>query len=186
MISGVVVKHFLYCPAIVRITELGFEERVTDSMMEGEEVDKETVGNFLFGVLKAKELIRKPVYKYKDLVGSPDFVLGFSYYYSPLDVKYTNQVHMDHKAQVLFYAFIMEKLGFNVKQAILYYIPVKKLVKINYTNYEREYVERILRNIVKAKKGFLKVRQPVRKCANCGYFQFCKPKRVGNFYEREF
>jgi|BEDMetMinimDraft_2_1075160.scaffolds.fasta_scaffold22818_1 CRISPR-associated exonuclease Cas4 len=182
MITGVTIKHYLFCPAIVRIEELGFRERVTEAMQEGGEVDKEKVVNFLFPMLKAKEIIKKPIYKYKDLVGSPDFVLKFSYHYSPLDVKNTDRVGMDHKAQVLYYAYLMEKSGLVVKEGILYYTS-GKLIRLPYTDNERRYVKRLIVKIREAREGRIKVIQPVRKCVNCGFFQYCKPKRVGKFYE---
>ncbi|TRM97051.1 CRISPR-associated protein Cas4, partial [Sulfolobus sp. F1] len=40
MISGVTIKHYIFCPAIIQIESLGFEERITEAMIEGEEVDK--------------------------------------------------------------------------------------------------------------------------------------------------
>ncbi len=38
MITGSTIKHYFYCPAIVKIESLGFRERVTEAMVEGEEV----------------------------------------------------------------------------------------------------------------------------------------------------
>ncbi|TRM79711.1 CRISPR-associated protein Cas4, partial [Sulfolobus sp. D5] len=79
MISGVTIKHYIFCPAIIQIESLGFEERITEAMIEGEEVDKEKVMNFLYPTLKAKQVVKKPVLRYKDLIGIPDYVLKFSY-----------------------------------------------------------------------------------------------------------
>jgi CRISPR-associated exonuclease Cas4 len=36
MITGVTIKHFAYCPQIVKLESMGFEERVTEAMREGE------------------------------------------------------------------------------------------------------------------------------------------------------
>lgn len=186
MISGVTIKHYMYCPAIVRITELGFQERVSEAMIEGSNLDRDVVERFLYAQMKAKEILRKPVFRYGELVGSPDFVLRFSLYYSPLDVKNSRKINLDHKVQVLYYAYLMDMLGFRVKESALYYIPEGKILRMSYGDGERRYVERIVEAVRRAREGELRVRQPAWKCENCGFFQFCKPRRVGKFYEREF
>ncbi len=189
MISGVTIKHYFFCPAIVKIEDLGFEERVTEAMTEGNEVDKEKIMTFLYPLLKAKEVIRKPLLRYKDLVGVPDYVLKFSYYYSPLDLKNSKRVSLDHKFQLIFYSYIMEKLNMIVKEAYLYYIPLKKVVRIPYTSSDREYIERVIEDIRRIRKmnsrGRLRIVQPARKCINCGFFQYCKPLKFGKMYVRE-
>ncbi len=188
MISGITIKHYVFCPAIVQIESLGFEERTTEAMIEGDEVDKEKIMSFLYPTLKAKEIIKKPVLRYKDLVGVPDYVLKFSYYNSPLDLKNSKRVSLDHKFQLIFYSYIMEKLNMIVKEVYLYYIPLKRIVRIPYTTQDKDYIEKMInkiRSIQKNKNEKIRVIQPAKKCKNCGFFNYCKPAKAGKFYERE-
>ncbi|AOL17536.1 CRISPR-associated protein Cas4 [Sulfolobus sp. A20] len=189
MISGVTIKHYIFCPAIIQIESLGFEERITEAMIEGEEVDKEKVMNFLYPTLKAKQVVKKPVLRYKDLIGIPDYVLKFSYYYSPLDLKNSRRISLDHKFQILFYSYIMEKLNMIVKEAYLYYIPLKRILKIPYTSQDKDHVEKMIDDIRKIQRNEnrknIRIIQPTKKCKNCGFFNYCKPIKYGNFYLRE-
>ncbi|BDC18755.1 CRISPR-associated protein Cas4 [Acidianus sp. HS-5] len=179
-ITGVTVKHYAYCPHIVRLEALGFSERVTEAMYEGQVVEKEKEVGFL--LTKYKEVIRKPIYRWRNLVGSPDFVLHAYNYYTPLDVKAGYSTTLDHKYQVLFYAFIMEKLGMNVKEALLYYVRKKKLVKLQYNDDERKFVEKLIKWIREAMEEEVKVAQRKEKCENCNFFPYCRPKKVGRLY----
>ncbi|MFP3203326.1 MAG: CRISPR-associated protein Cas4 [Sulfolobus sp.] len=179
MISGTTVKHFAYCPQIVRLEAMGFTERVTEAMREGLEVDKEKTVNFLYGVLKPLNIVAKPIFRYNDLVGSPDYVLFFSNYVTPLDVKQGKE-RIDHVMQILFYLYIMEMKGFNVKEGLLYYVQQGRLKKVRYSFRERNHVARIIEKIRDAMKGKVKVTQPVSKCKNCGFFHWCRPKIEGS------
>ncbi|QKR00760.1 CRISPR-associated protein Cas4 [Metallosphaera tengchongensis] len=189
MITGVSVKHYVFCPVILRVEGIGFGERLTEAMREGTEVEAEKVMAFLYPTLKAKEVIRKPYLKYRDLSGVPDYVLRFSYYSSPLDLKDSRRVSLDHKAQVLFYAYLMEMSGTVVKEAFLYYVPLERLIRIPYTYQSREYVERTIREIREIIRGgtgrHLRVTQEAKKCINCGFFYACRPRRQGKFFVRE-
>ncbi|AEB95211.1 MAG: CRISPR-associated protein Cas4 [Zestosphaera sp.] len=185
MIDGTSVKNYLFCAAIIRLQELGFRERTTETMIEGRELDKVSLVNFLFGK-GVKEAIRKPNLRYKDLVGVPDFVLKFPLHFSVLEIKNTSHVSLSHKAQVVFYAYLMDRLNLRVKDGFLYYVPIKRLIRIPYTEREREWAERLIRGVNQAKRGNLKVIQTPNKCLNCGYFPYCKPRREGKFFKREF
>ncbi|BFI75727.1 CRISPR-associated protein Cas4 [Sulfurisphaera ohwakuensis] len=180
MITGVTVKHYAYCPHIVRLEALGFSERISEAMLEGQQIDKEKEVTFLF--TKYKEIIRKPVYRWKDLVGSPDFVLHAYNYYTPLDVKAGRVPRLDHKYQILFYSYIMDRLGMTVKEAMLYYVYGKKLIRLQYGEAEKKFVEKLIGWIREAMNGEIKVVQKREKCENCGFFSYCKPRKVGKLY----
>ncbi|AWS00430.1 CRISPR-associated protein Cas4 [Metallosphaera hakonensis] len=178
MISGSTVKYFSYCPQIVRLTSMGFQERVTEAMMEGKEVDREKVINFLYGTLKPLNIVRGPIFRYKNLVGSPDYVLFFPNFVSPLDLKQGRE-RRDHVLQILFYLYVMELKGFNVKEGLLYYVREGKLKRIKYSFRERRIVRKTIEEIREAMRGKVRVTQPVQKCYNCGFFRWCRPRIEG-------
>ncbi|BBG27746.1 CRISPR-associated protein Cas4 [Sulfuracidifex tepidarius] len=171
MITGTTVKHYVYCPRIVHLEALGFRERVTQYMVEGKEKEEEAYED-----LSPKLPLEKgKFYSTEGLSGFPDFIVR-GQWISPLDVKVSNKVRLDHKAEVLFYCYLMELSGERVKEGMLYYLPVKKLVRLNYSSQEREYVKRIIKEIIISKITDPKVRQPVRKCLNCGFRRWCNPR----------
>jgi len=179
MISGVTIKHYAYCPQIVRLESMGFTERTTEAMVEGGQVEKEKSINFLYGVLKPLNIVRNPVFRHKDLVGSPDLVLIYPNYWVPLDIK-SGRKRYDHKLQMKFYLYLMDINGINVKEGLIYYVSLKEIYRMKYTYADRRYMERLLQNVREAMSGKVKVVQKASKCYNCGFFSVCKPKISGN------
>ncbi|BFH74719.1 CRISPR-associated protein Cas4 [Sulfurisphaera javensis] len=178
-ISGITIKHFAYCPQIVRLESLGFSERVTEAMKEGEVVEEEKVVNFLYATLKPLNIVKKPIFKYKDLVGSPDYLLTFINYVVPLDVK-SGRKRNDHILQMKYYLYLLDLKGFRVKEGLIYYVSLKEILRVRYSFHDRKYIEDIVRKIKDAMKGKVKVVQDARKCYNCGFFSVCKPLIRGN------
>jgi len=172
LITGTTVKHYVYCPRIVYLEALGFRERVSQYMIEGKEKEDEA-----YKYLSAKLTLEKgKFYSSGGLSGFPDFIVRRGWWISPLDVKMSNKVRLDHKAEVLFYCYIMELSGERVREGILYYLPSRRLVKLNYSSQEREYIKRIIQEIIESRRNDPKVRQPVRKCLNCGFRRWCNPR----------
>lgn len=178
-ISGITIKHFAYCPQIVRIESMGFTERVSEAMIEGEQVEKDKVMNFLYATLKPLNVVGKPIFRYGDLIGSPDYVLIYPNHWVPLDVK-SGRKRYDHKLQMKYYLYLMDMNGINVKEGLLYYVSLKEMVRLEYNYAEKRYVEKVLSKIREAINGKVRVVQDARKCYNCGFFVYCKPKIKGN------
>ncbi|MBP1356973.1 MAG: CRISPR-associated protein Cas4 [Sulfolobus sp.] len=183
-ITGVDIKHYLYCPLIVYYNySLHFYERVTEAMEKGDVTDKEAVLNFIYPSLKPLEVIRKP-YLYSEslrISGVPDFVLRFQAgHYSVLEVKDTEKANRDHKVQVYFYSLLLEENGYRVGNGYIYYTGLKRLVKVPYTSEERKEVIKFIKKVKRAANGYRpRVRQLAVKCENCGYRKFCVPKIEG-------
>jgi CRISPR-associated exonuclease Cas4 len=178
MITGVTIKHFAYCPQIVKLESMGFEERVTEAMREGEGIDKEKVINFLYGILKPLNIVKKPTFTFKDLVGSPDYVLTFLNHWSPLDIK-AGSKRYDHKLQIKYYMYLMDLNGINVKEGLLYYTSSHEVVKVRYSYAVKREVEGVIEKAREAMKGEVRVVQKASKCFNCGFYTYCRPKIKG-------
>jgi len=183
IVTGTDVKRYYYCPLMIYYDNvIHIEERKTEAMIEGEEVDKDSIINFLYPSLKPISILKKPYLfsKKYGASGIPDFVLKFSSFWSPLDVKNSPYERRDHKLQVLFYSFLLEENGRNVKEGFLYYPKRKKTVRIIYGEDERKEMIRIIKKIREIANGKIpKVRQPRSKCENCGFFFYCKPSLKG-------
>lgn len=178
MISGTTIKHFAYCPQIVRIESIGFTERVSEAMKEGEQVEAEKVINFLYATLKPLNIVSKPIFRYKDLVGSPDYVLTYPNYAIPIDVK-SGRKRNDHKLQIKYYLYLMDLNGIRVKEGLIYYVSLHEIVRLKYTHYDKKYIEKVIEEIREAMNGKVKVVQDARKCYNCGFYSACKPSIKG-------
>jgi len=188
IVTATDLKNYVYCPMTIYYRNvLCLEERVTEAMTEGAQVDRDEILNFLHLTLKPLEVVRKPyLISRRFLVsGVPDFVLKLRRSWSPLDVKDSYGERRDHRAQVLLYSFLLEESGKSVKQGLIYYVRGKKLFKMPYGEEERREVLLLLTGLRRVLKGELpRVRQPVRKCINCGFFNYCKPKLEGVAYVR--
>jgi len=162
---------------------MNVDERFTEAMREGGEIDKEEEIKFVYPSLSPKRVERKPyLYSAKlNASGTPDFVLHFDFHSSPLEVKYSEKKHRDHFLQVKYYSLLMRELNYKVKVAFLYYKPLKELVRVHVSGEEldevREIIERIKKIILRGKP--LRVRKPSRLCINCGWLTTCKPKFEG-------
>ncbi|AAY81311.1 CRISPR-associated protein Cas4 [Sulfolobus acidocaldarius] len=132
-------------------------------------------------------MIKKPFLRYRDLTGQPDYILAFYHYFSPLDIKAGEKVRLDHKMQVIFYSYLMERKGMLVKEGLIYYVKLKRIVRVKYTNQERRYIESVINKIRGTESGRRKERivQPAKKCINCGFLPYCNPLRQGSLYVRE-
>jgi CRISPR-associated exonuclease Cas4 len=186
MIQASDIKRMIYCPLFLYYHKvLGVEERKTEAMKEGEEIDKDAIINFLYPTLKPIKVIKKPVLNYKDLSGIPDFILEFQTHNSPLEIKATRLKTRDHKVQLVYYMYLMEMNSMNVKIGFIYYINYKSLQKIYYNYEEKREILRILNKAREILRGNIpRVRQPKKKCENCWYFNsYCKPKFKGEYYE---
>ncbi|MEM1627578.1 MAG: CRISPR-associated protein Cas4 [Sulfolobaceae archaeon] len=186
MIIASDIKRMVYCPLFLYYQKvLGVEERRTEAMKEGEEIDREAVMNFLYPTLRPKRVIRKPILRYRDLSGEPDYILEFPAHYSPLEIKATRLRTRDHKVQLAYYMYLMEMNGMSVKMGFIYYVNHRLLQRVYYNYEEKREVMRILDEAREILKGNIpRVRQPRHKCENCWYFNsYCRPKLRGGYYE---
>ncbi|BBD73362.1 CRISPR-associated protein Cas4 [Sulfodiicoccus acidiphilus] len=176
-ITATDLKRFAYCPLIPYYEKvMGIEERVTEAMKEGSAVDVEVAINFVRP--RPVQVFKKPLLSWKGVTGSPDFLLMFQDSASPLEVKSSREKRRDHRLQLELYCLLAER-SYRVRKGYLYYPARRELVTLPYGEEERREVLRSLDSLKRVLREGAKVRQPARKCVNCGYLRYCRPKFEG-------
>jgi CRISPR-associated exonuclease Cas4 len=174
------LKNFAFCPLTVYFKKRGMEERRTEAMEEGELTDQEVVVNFVTPTLRPKEILRKPFLKWRDVSGVPDFVLKFDSSSSPLEVKSSPEQRRDHRLQLSLYCFLLEMNQERVRRGYIYYVRRRELYTMDFTAERRREVVRTLNSLRRVvREGAEEIRQPARKCMNCGFLTYCRPEIRG-------
>jgi|BEDMetMinimDraft_2_1075160.scaffolds.fasta_scaffold00526_9 CRISPR-associated exonuclease Cas4 len=185
-ITSTHVKHFAYCPKIIYFENvLHLQERHTESMEYGKEVHEESIVSTLVPMFKAKKLIREAILESKrlKLKAKIDYIIVTKFdEYIPVELKWSShelkRIKFDHKIQLVSISLLIdEKYSTTVKRGVLYYINEKKVYTLPIMFNDKKRVMLIISeiwNLIK-KESEPEIDQPVPKCLNCGFKNYCKP-----------
>lgn len=79
--------------------------------------------NFLYASLRPLNIAKKPIFKCKDLIGSPDYLLTYVNYVVPLDVK-SGRKRSDHILQMKYLL-----VGLKLRKDLFITFPSRKLLE---------------------------------------------------------
>jgi len=186
-ITAADIKRYSWCPRIIYFTHvLHLEERVTEAMEEGKEEHGDTVVAPIVAQLRGMRLIPglKLVSDNLRLSGKPDFILETKFgELIPIEVKAASldtsgKAKKDHIMQLACYALLVED-NFKkvVKRCAVYYLRDKRVVYVALTNDLKLEAKKAIDKSYKIieQEEIPKVRQPISKCKNCGYYRYCYP-----------
>jgi CRISPR-associated exonuclease Cas4 len=186
-ITAADIKRYAWCPRIIYFTHvLHLEERVTEAMEEGKEEHDDAIIAPIVAQLKARKVIKglNLVSDTLRLSGKPDFILDTKFgELVPVEVKvaslYTSsKAKKDHVMQLACYALLIED-NFKrvVKRCVVYYLRDKRVAYVALTNDLKLEAKKAIDKAYKIieQEEMPKVRQPISKCKNCGYYRYCYP-----------
>jgi len=180
------LKNYVYCPYIAYLKRVvGIQERTTEYMLYGKEIELEKVVLFLYSKFRVRQVIRnlQLMSRRLQLSGRVDIVIVDKYgRYIPVDLKWSEveeNVKLDHKVQLCAYALLLEE-NFNtvVKEGyILYNFQESgELRKVVITRSLRQYTLRVLeevRNMIRTGTIPKEYRIDHTKCTSCEYRRQC-------------
>jgi CRISPR-associated exonuclease Cas4 len=191
-ITAADIKRYAWCPRIIYFTHvLHLEERVTEAMEEGKEEHDDAIIAPIVAQLKARKVIKglNLVSDTLRLSGKPDFILDTKFgELVPVEVKvaslYTSsKAKKDHVMQLACYALLIED-NFKrvVKRCVVYYLRDKRVAYVALTNDLKLEAKKAIDKAYKIieQEEMPKVRQPINKCKNCGYYRYCYPILTNN------
>jgi CRISPR-associated exonuclease Cas4 len=186
-ITAADIKRYAWCPRIIYFTHvLHLEERVTEAMEEGKEEHDDAIIAPIVAQLKARKVIKglNLVSDTLRLSGKPDFILDTKFgELVPVEVKVASldtisKAKKDHVMQLACYALLIED-NFKrvVKRCAVYYLKDKRVVYVALTNDLKLEAKKAIDKAYKIieQEEMPKVRQPISKCKNCGYYRYCYP-----------
>jgi len=186
-ITAADIKRYAWCPRIIYFTHvLHLEERVTEAMEEGKEKHDDAIIAPIVAQLKARRVIKglDLISDTLRLSGKPDFIAETKFgELIPIEVKASSldasgKAKKDHIMQLACYALLIED-NFKkiVKRCAVYYLRDKRVVYIALTNDLKLEVKKAIDKSYKIieQEEMPKVRQPISKCKNCGYYRYCYP-----------
>jgi CRISPR-associated exonuclease Cas4 len=186
-ITAADIKRYTWCPRIIYFTHvLHLEERVTEAMEEGKEEHDDAIIAPIVAQLKARKVIKglNLVSDTLRLSGKPDFILDTKFgELVPVEVKVasldtSSKAKKDHVMQLACYALLIED-NFKrvVKRCAVYYLRDKRVVYVALTNDLKLEAKKAIDKAYKIieQEEMPKVRQPISKCKNCGYYRYCYP-----------
>lgn len=185
-ITATEVKNYAYCPRIVYFTHvLHLEERVTEYMQFGRELERERHITPIIARYKPKQVLRdvELISHRHKLAGKIEYILVTRLgEVIPVEIKWVRpekricQVPYNHKLQLAAYALLIED-NFNtiVKRAVAYYVNQAKLLELRIDGHLKalaiDAVNKIY-NIIRSEE----IPPPRRirgKCEDCGFKQYC-------------
>jgi CRISPR-associated exonuclease Cas4 len=186
-ITAADIKRYAWCPRIIYFTHvLHLEERVTEAMEEGKEEHDDAIIAPIVAQLKARKVIKglNLVSDTLRLSGKPDFILDTKFgELVPVEVKVASldtisKAKKDHVMQLACYALLIED-NFKrvVKRCVVYYLRDKRVAYVALTNDLKLEAKKAIDKAYKIieQEEMPKVRQPISKCKNCGYYRYCYP-----------
>jgi CRISPR-associated exonuclease Cas4 len=186
-ITAADIKRYTWCPRIIYFTHvLHLEERVTEAMEEGKEEHDDAIIAPIVAQLKARKVIKglNLVSDTLRLSGKPDFILDTKFgELVPVEVKVASldtisKAKKDHVMQLACYALLIED-NFKrvVKRCAVYYLRDKRVAYVALTNDLKLEAKKAIDKAYKIieQEEMPKVRQPISKCKNCGYYRYCYP-----------
>jgi len=183
------LKQYAFCPRIPYFQHiLGYEERVTESMLEGrvseEEFEKREKRRKKFAKkLEAEEKVFNiPLCSPKlELMGVVDCILIRGSEIIPVEFKASKKpkkLKENHLIQLAAYSILAEEFyGKIVRKAMIYYEKTDEFMEIRITKEAKQRVLKLLEKLKEMLKeeNLPEVNQPKSKCANCGYRKICLP-----------
>jgi len=184
------IKRYAWCPRIIYFTHvLHLEERITEAMQEGKQEHDEAILAPIIAQLRGRRVLKGLELRSDTLrlAGKPDFIVETKFgELVPVEIKWASmteegQPKRDHKIQLACYALLIEEqLKRPVKRCAVYYLRDRRVAYVGITTQlkleARKSVERAQEIIEKGEIPV--VRQPLSKCANCGYLRYCYPIQI--------
>jgi CRISPR-associated exonuclease Cas4 len=181
------LKHYAYCPRIVYFTHvLHLQEKETEAMSYGKELQEEVLLTPLIRLVKAKEIAKDVELRSSTLPlsGKLDYLVVTKLgELIPVEVKWAEptpkgKAKLDHRVQLAAYALMLdENRDTSVKRGAIYYRRASRLVLVPIQLEDKGNVRRIVKTIMETieEEDEQSPRLKQKQCLNCGFSMFCRP-----------